>query len=119
MSDGNASMCSMFEGSYPPINAGIRAPRRRSCPDELRPYENYDAEILPLALALGRNGPFLVEQLAGLIERPRTRAALSRWIAASGWRGLIFKHGSIGNRRLWSVDRDLCQQRVAEIDGSE
>jgi hypothetical protein len=91
----------------------------RSYPEELRPYENRDAEILPLALALDSSGPFLVDELAELIDRPRTRASLPRWIASAGWRGLIFKDGSIGNSRLWSLDRDRCLRRLTEIEGAD
>jgi hypothetical protein len=58
----------------------------RTYPERLRPYEAFDAQLLPL---LDDEQPSTFDDLSLRITDPKALALLPRWIASATWRGLI------------------------------
>ena len=58
---------------------------RRDYPERLRPFEAYDQRFLPLL----SDDPRTFDDLNHMVEDPRDRAVLARWLASAEWRALI------------------------------
>jgi hypothetical protein len=58
----------------------------RVYPEHLRPYEDLDAELLPLAAELGR---FTFDELTTVVADPKVRAVLPHWLSSAEWRALV------------------------------
>jgi hypothetical protein len=75
----------------------------RSYPDHLRPYEKPDGALLPL---VARLEPTTFDELSVVIEDPRARSALPRWLASAEWRGLVDRlDESMGAPRTYGLTK--------------
>jgi hypothetical protein len=76
----------------------------REYPEHLKPYEELDTQLLPIAAQLGE---FSYDALAVQIPDAKVRSVLPRWLASAEWRNLIERrdHGMSSQRTNVITDR--------------
>lgn len=58
----------------------------RDYPEHLRPYEEFDALLLPVLAGIA---PATFDAISVTVTDARLRAVLPRWLASAEWRGLV------------------------------
>lgn len=100
-----------------PQTLGTERPRTtdgREYPEYLRPFEDFDPELL--ALLAEREGETL-DEFAVSIGDLRLRSVASRWLSSAEWRGLVARREpDNGHRRPTWVLTPRGRDRLAELD---